>query len=525
MNNKFFKDKVQIIIIINFWQTTCSKILRKLCDYVTCIKRQSLQTLSKLCVMESCETTTLSPNFDFSTFPVTSEGLGWQSMCSPASCDSFQGHFQLATTYGVYQCLPYTAQQRTPGVSSPASSTDIDLVTDFLGDSSPFQLPYSPTSSEPQFQTARDLHHTGQSSPTLEHNIKSNLKIPRVKRTATNNKPYRQRTSSPVFPERSVPISAVTSRSNTSPTKAKLPINIHTSQSTGTQIDSSIYFAGKTGFLRMMSDQEIDLTSILSAPKSPLFVKLQQHQHIEQLKDIEKKLLKLYSEKARLFRVAQDTLQLTATTIHTPKKTKGSLHLSILPTGKSVLDHGFIEEANTILLSIGGLYSSFETAVEKIISLCSSAQSSISDITDCFPYIRSLLSDKLQFKLQEIPASKFVQIECKPMTSSSTVPTDISPCLLVILEALNQVMKQAQLIQQQGTAIDSLLASYQKQIQHNVDCLEQLCAETNMETRGNIRTVLTGNLAVLGAMQQIWQQHYRLATETVSSISESLTSL
>lgn len=477
----------------------------------------------QICVMESCETTTLSPNFDFSTFPVTNEGLGWQAMSSPASCDSFQGHFQVATTYGVYQCLPYTVQQRTPALSSPASSTDIDLVTDFLGDNSPFHMPYSPTSSEPQFQTARDLHHTGRSSPTLEHNIKSNLKIPRVKRTATNNKPYRQRTSSPVFPERSIPISAVANRSNTSPTKGKPPISIHTSHSTGTQIDSSLYFAGKTGFLRMMTDQEIDLTSILSAPKSPLFVQLQQHQHIEQLKDIEKKLLKLYSEKARLYRITQDTFQVT-TTIPTAKNTKGSLHLSILPTGQSVLDHGFIEEANTILLSIGGLYSSFETAVEKILSLCSSAQSSISDISDCFPYIRSLLSDKLHFKLQEIPASKFVQIECKSMTSS-TLASDISPSLLVILEALNQVMKQAQLIQQQGPAIDSLLASYQKQIQHNVDCLEQLCAESNMETRGNIRTVLSGNLAVLGAVQQIWQQRYRLATDTVRNISESLTSL
>lgn len=368
--------------------------------------------------------------------------------------------------------------------SSPSSSTDITDISDIF----PLQSPSNEQQQHHQLSISTDILSSCTSTavhlrspPSVQSDRKLSGKSTRVKRgqCGTSNKPYR-RTVSPVFPDGSVPISALSQQPNHINSKQLLPCTSYQSHC------------------------------------SPLVMKLDHH-YIDQLQDIERKLLKLHSEKAKLIQSAHDSSELTIQ----DSQAKGKFLVSVLPTGQAEFDNGFIEEVNSLLLTIGGLYSSFESATNKVISLCSSAQPSINSISDCCPYVTSLLSSYSTLKLQEDPSSKIVQVECKSTHSNDPV----SPSLIIMLEAVNQVMELAQSIQHQGHSVDIILSFHLEKLSYNSDCIDSILSSivTSVEARSNICSVLKGNHAILTSVQKIWQQKFQVATDTMITISESLT--
>ena len=430
------------------------------------------------------EPTTLSPNYPFhepssccwsaaaTTFPA----------CPGVYAEANPPVTALSDLYSSPACNVFTA-------SSPCSSTTATDITDIFHS-------HSPPCCEQQYNMlpidiSTYQHSMPCSSPPSSNNCSRNGKYTRTKRGqhGATNKPYR-RTSSPVFPDGSVPISAITNKSSQHQYNRSSTLN-------GAILDTH------------------------SVTKAPLLVKLHS-KYSNQFHELNKKLLKLHSEKAKLISLAKESFKLSsfkATTTPAKHQTIPSsdayVSLSLIPTGYSEFDQGFHEEANILLQTIGGLYLSFETAVDNIISLCSSAQPSINSITDCFPYIQSLLHNS-RLVLHENSTSKLIKLEC-PSNS------EISQSLRVILEAINNVMEQAQYIQKHNTNINAMLTSYQEKTQFNIEYPNKLFSDATVDIRSHIHSILTANYTVLSIVEHLWQKHYQLATKTIANISESLT--
>jgi hypothetical protein len=187
----------------------------------------------------------------------------------------------------------------------------------------------------------------------------------------------------------------------------------------------------------------------------------------------------------------------------------------MLPTGYFEFDSGLKEEINILLTTIGGLYSSFEESVNKIISLCSSANPSITTLSECFPYIKSLLTANSQLTLQENPVTQFMQVRCKSEQSKS---------LSTVLESVNIVLLNAQSIQQQCKDVNNSLTLYQEKIQFNIESVNKSQSRYGLETCTCINNILMGNQAILTAAQQSFHHYNQLTMQTITGISESLTS-
>lgn len=402
------------------------------------------------------ESTTLSPGYPYRE--------PW-SICSTfdhydaSKCD------QLLYTH----CPPPGLFSASSHSSSPSSTDITDLSDLFQSQSPPGDIHY--TSSIPSELT------TYQQKPSPPS---KNGKSTRSKRHhSTASKPYR-RTTSPVFPDGSIPISSVTNIKSNLQCKLTTP-----------------------------SDHKTE-NIFQCSPKAPVLANLQHH-YAKQFEDIDKKLLKLYSEKAKLLRLAKDN----STVLQ--KSSVKEVPLSILPTGRLEFDLDFNEEANLLLLAIGGLYTSYESAVDKIISLCSSANSSISNITECFPYIQSL-SINCKLFLQETSSLKLVKLEHPPNA-------EVSQGLTVILDAINAVLERSQMIQRKNSSITSMLSTYQEKVQFNINCLDRLFVDSTIDVRNHIHTILTTNYTVLTMAKELWQKYYQLALTTITNISESLAAI
>ena len=446
--------------------------------------------------MESYEAT-LSPNYPFPAFPTSSDSLTWQTanaLCCSASETTTStlppsNQLQIATYDNVY---PYPCAQPYSTIAPsvlPPSPIDIFL-----------QLSPSPTSCCP--------------SITIPGEKQIDTKLGKQPRSRPNasNKPYSKtlirRTTSPVFPSHSIPVSTI-GRRPISPFSMSSSLGRTTDI---TQLPNPAYTTEKEHSF---------------VPISPMCIRLH-HPYLQQLEDIDKKILKLNAERGNLLKLAHEKSYLAVPLkSNSTKREKGIVNLSLSSVDQlRIIENGLVEDANMLFLNIGGLHSSLEAAIEKFISLCSSGQSSVTTITDCFPYIHSLLPQEMRLKLQELPGTKFVQVEyCSSSPSPTTMPTTQSTSLSslqVALDAVNEMIQYAQLMQHHSTVFDSRLISLYNRVQEIFDSLDQVCFDSSMERRGNMRAVIEGNLSVLLAVQQIWQQCCQKGMETLSCITESL---
>ena len=310
---------------------------------------------------------------------------------------------------------------------------------------------------------------------------------------------------SPIFPSGcSTPISMIGLHSN--------PI---TAQPTSTQTSS----------LSGVNSNKLGSSNSREQTNKSLSVVMVHHPHsMQQLKDIEAKILKLQADRGKLLKQAHDRSQLGGAQLCPTKTGKSSAALNLYLSSVEQLrevENGLIEEGNCLMFKIGRLYSSLDCAIEFCMSLCCSGHSASNTISDCFPYINSLLSvdseNGTRIKVSEHSDLSFMQLDYSTLNESTS-----SNSLKLVLDALNKAMHHSQLIQQQGEEISTSIKTLRTKIQDMLDKIDDLCKNTSFETKLGIQAVIEGNISVVCAMQQIWDRTLRFGAETLSTITDSL---
>ena len=409
---------------------------------------------------------TLSP----SAYPFSDHGI---SYCWTGTGNAGLS-YPFACTDGLYEqqqralssCYPQpVGSPQIFSVSSPASSsTELGDIQDI------FQGGESSFSASLQSHKPRSPQAAG--SAEKRASCGKATRVKRVHAGSSSSKPYR-RTASPVFPDGAVPISSLMACNNQQTQPQLPPLNTSTS------------------FIHS---------------KCPVTVKVHSPRLTEQFKDIEKKLLHLYSEKSKLLHqlMKQDS---GSCNFESKTTDTGDLVLSILPTGQSEFDNGFIEEVNSLLLTIGGLSSSFQSSLNKLLT---SSQSS--SIADCIA--NHLMGSSDQLLLAEDLYTKLIHVDQASCT--------LSPGLKHIVDCLNGLLETSQSITNQSQYIQSLLASYLKKISSYKEGLESKGCSCK-ETKTIAQSILMGNTVVLNSVQKLWEQDCIKATDIISSISNALT--
>lgn len=474
--------------------------------------------------MESCEAS-LAPCFSFSGYPIScSDSCCASTWPSTAVCytggspqdvpaatgPSGEGYLSAFANYdaATYPAYHHNVVTSTT-VTSPASSIEVDFNMDTLipfGESS--LISCSPTTIE-QLSL---LPPTSQTS--------SVGKSSRGSRSGHAHKPYLARKTPPHYPEGSMPISNISGRGKYSSGKGLHNNNTGSPKMAALQSVLPLRSASDPQVISCLPNPAfISSIQTLSPPvRIPFLVKLPA-QYSQQMEDVNRRLLKLQAEKGRLLKQLHESSLLTGPSVTTQATGKGTALVSLAPTGQPDIDQNTVEESNSLLLTIGGLRSSLESATERLLSLCSSGHSSVDTITDCFPFILGLVPMHAQLKLKESNGISLFQIECEPSTGSGK---NASGALDMMLEATNEVLVCAQVVQSHSSLIEAQLLSLQRQIQLCVPAIELSTADCNIDQRSNVRSVVEGNAAVLSAMVLAWQEYYHTATDTVTNITESL---
>ena len=297
---------------------------------------------------------------------------------------------------------------------------------------------------------------------------------------------------SPIFPSCATPISLVSQHSHT-----RRHSTIHASSTSGADLP------------KLTSNDETNRSLSIAI----------HHQTTQQLKDIETKILRLQADKGRLLKLAQERAQLGGARLCPTKTQENSLNLYLSSVEQlRGIENGLIEEGNCLMFKIGKFYSSLDCAVEKCISLCSSGNSSTVCISDCFPYIKSLLKEK-KIKALKQSESGFIHLVC----SSSVQGSPLSDSLRVVLDALNEVLHHAQSVQHHEKEINLLLQTLKSRIQEILDRMNNDVLKTlSFEAQLSAQAVIEGNLCVVCAVQQIWDRTHHYGTEMLVTITDSL---
>ena len=456
------------------------------------------------------EQPTASPNQPFPAYPTTSAdslACSWAQaenlqLCTPTTI-SHHGHGESFVPsnqihlrhFDIYQCAqPYNTTVTT-SVSPPAASVDLDfgLLIPQYNSPSPTQkvdsmYPHSQGKSDSSELSA--IKYPQRKSRGDQKPSSKGMKIKRHVQRRAANRP------SPIFPSCSTPISMIGQHNPPNSTAQQIM-----PKSTGDFLNLKL---------------ELGASNLT---KKSLSVSMH-HQSLQQLKDIEIKILKLQAERGRLLKTAHERSHLSEACVCPLKREETlNLYLSSVEQLREV-ENGLIEDGNTLMFKIGSLYSSLDRAVEKCISLCSSGHSSISCIADCFPYVNSLVSATkgTKVKLLEHSDTKFIQLECSPSKQSSSPDS-----LHIVFNALNDIMYHAQLIQHHGKETATMLQTLQSRIQHILANLGEILQDCSLESQACIQAVVEGNISVLSAVQQVWEKCCQFGADSVATITHSLT--
>lgn len=439
--------------------------------------------------MDNCpEITTPSPSFPFPAYPT-----------SGVVADSSFGSWQGIQVMYPEQCSPYSGHSAYP--SPPATCNMVDTVASTIVTAgTPVELnpAYSIYSNDyPITSTATKPSYPKRSPSRSEHDS-------RPSRRSAKTLPYSgsRRTTLPVFPQGSIPISMLASGSQES-WRSRVDVS-HKSQSPEQPTDGA-------------AKQPLSPCWLPTEPKrKPVVVKMPER-YTHKLYDIDQKLLRLQADRARLVKQACDQLQLVAP--ERRGKPPGLVSLTLCTAGQSELGSLYAEEANFVLGSIGGLHHGLKQALENFTSFCSSF--GVSDnISDAFAYIQTHLPQDVKLKLQE-SSTGLIQLEMEGLDISVT---DDTVGTQVMLDTVNHVFRCAQEIKKSEGHIKQRLESLLCEARLRLEKVDQLCPEDSLEKRCNLRSVLEGNCAVIMAAQGIWQQYHQQAADRIRTITRFLSS-
>ena len=249
--------------------------------------------------------------------------------------------------------------------------------------------------------------------------------------------------------------------------------------------------------------------------------------------DLDKKILKLQADRSKLLEKAHqnkssssfdgvsDDMNIDTRMLMEKSSEVGRVHLYIVPLGVHVLDEPLYEDANAILRQVGGLYFDYQSAVDNLRSICCKGMVRLPDISTCFAYIKSLLSENQKLKLENSATGYRIQLDLDSAVPNQEVPTEFVKSLGVA----NEVMRCAQQITKAYTTLQMQLQQVRQTAAAKSDQCDSICQSLGIidrERRTQIKSVLEGNCTIMSTVERVWPQYYQVAMETIKTITECI---
>ncbi len=364
---------------------------------------------------------------------------------------------------------------------------------------------------------------------------------------------YFKRATSPVFPDKSVPLSRLSSSSLSSIKSDQFgtissrhsgpysdpgvyAVNITRRQDSGVDQNSPSFSTADVSAPRFNFSQphygnqsvpDVALTSTRSCLAVEMPAK-----YARKISDLDKRILKLQAERSRMLEKASQVSKPDAPTntfwqdqlwpqvSQKPSDTE-RVHLYVFPLGIHALDEPLLEEANSILRHIGGLSYDLQSAITLLRKVCYKGMIFQPDISTCFAYIKSLMQEHQRLKLTTpVDGLYMIQVDMDPGTSM-LVPLEFEHSV----EVANQVLRSALIITQSYTHIQLKLQSVLAMATGKVHQCDSICQDLGImdrDRRTQIRNVLEGNATAVGSALRSWPQHFQFATETIRAIVQCI---
>ena len=353
------------------------------------------------------------------------------------------------------------------------------------------------------------------------------------------------RSSSPMFPDQSTPLSDIGRQSNmnssTLSSKASEKYNTVSSVNSDSGI-YSIYPSRCNSAINSPSvfpmDQEspaFDFTVTKSQPEptsSKHFIELEvPSKHAKRISELDKKILKLQAERSKIMERLHQTKQ-SGTTIsnldqyemdflYTEKPIEmGKVKLYIYPLGINDLDEPLYDEGNRLLRKVGGLYLDLQAAVSAMRNICCKGVFLLADISTCFSYIKSLLPEEQKLSLLKAEGTYSIQLDQCEGDVSMSHGTEFFESL----EAANRVLRCSQLITLSYNSIQTDLRKARELAKEKIDAVDKVFQQYGLadRERPTIRAVLEGNHVTMASAERVWPQYYQVASDTISMITECI---
>ena len=460
---------------------------------------------------------------------------------------------------------PYSSQASSPAMSITAAEFDLDLEA-LLSHSAnlgpPGQaihimdpvLPEAEPPSKMKKESAAFSSFTPKSryggTQTMPHSGVHDLK-PTSKRGGRSQYSSRSfpRSTSPMFPNQSTPLSSVSSLSR-QPSISSLSTSSTSAPAKSVRSDPGIY--------RYEIDSAIHspATSLLDSPKfafvgpdrtespttsqpenasrSCLEVEMPA-KYSREIYRLDKKILELQAKRSKLLEKAKSSG--TGPLAHIGREENmvdmhwngmdkpsdvGKVLLYIFPLGIREFDEPVYEEANSILRQVGGLYFDLQRALASLREICCKGSIFTPEISTCFAYIRSLLTAKQRLKLTELTTGIYkIQLDLESgALDSNSIPH--SQEFNVALDAANEVLMSAQHITQLYSTMQLNLQQVKQRASDKVANFEPTCSKLGIvagERKNHIKSVLEGYSSAVESAGRVWQQYYQVAMDTISTIT------
>ena len=358
------------------------------------------------------------------------------------------------------------------------------------------------------------------------------------------------RSSKPIFPTESVPLQQAFSLRERPPSASPSRLSTRSDPFDTRSTCTSIGAASDPGYSYSVRSRDSGTGSVCSAPgildssspgeyldcpgdsateatatKACMEVEMNV-KDVRKIIDLDKKILKMQAERAKLIEKASQSTARVADT--SGEKYTGDVmkphelvrvHLFFVPVGIHMLDEPVFEEANSLLRRIGGKYVDLERAIATLRHICCKGMAVVPDFSTCFAYIKSLLQETQ--KLQLLENGGLYQIELDSGPHQHPVPQEFTDALGMA----NRVLRAAQSITHSYHAIQMHLQKVQGMARDRSEACDSLCQNiglTDRDRRSQIQSVMDGNFAMLSTAVRVWPQYHRAATETIRAITQCI---
>ena len=375
-------------------------------------------------------------------------------------------------------------------------------------------------------------------------------------RTKTPRGNVVMRSSSPMFPDQSTPLSTLSRQSSTnSITSARSSdqlsayslsvksdpghYTIHSatnSNSCDSAINSPAISMGQVSprfeFSTVSSPSAAKAQASSEATSTQACLELEMPaKFARRIIDLDKKILKLQAERSKILIKAHQTkssdldpiasVDITPWLMNDKLPEVGKVQLYIFPLGNHRLDNPLYDDANRILRQVGGLYLDLQTAISILRSTCCKGVFILAEISTCFAYIKSLLQDDQKLKLSDSQGVYSIHLDSEGDLSDGMVLLELRESMA----AANNVLKCAQHITNSYFTIQKQLREMRQAAAEKVDTCDGICQKLEIvdrERRSQIRSILEGNCTTMASAERLWPNYYQVATQTISAITECI---